>query len=60
MGAVKMGVIPRDTPLVKKCTRIISIILGHISRITSRNFADVLIMCAGLLSVTRLLVSVGF
>ena len=26
MGAVKKGVIPRNAPLVKKCTRVISVI----------------------------------
>ena len=41
MGAVKNGVVPRNAPLVKKCTRVISVIKDHISRITSRNLADV-------------------
>ena len=48
MGAVKKGVIPRNGPLVKKCTRVISVIQDHISRITWRNRADVP-MCAELL-----------
>ena len=40
MDAVKKGMIPRKAPLVKKCTRVNSLIYSHTSRITSRNLAE--------------------
>ena len=41
MRVVKKGVIPKNAPLVKKCTRVISVILGHINHNTSRNLEEV-------------------
>ena len=41
MGAVKKGVIPRNTPLATKCTQVNGVIQGKTSQITSRNFAHV-------------------
>ena len=41
MGAVKKGVIPRNTPLATKCTQVNGVIQGKTSQITSRNFANV-------------------
>ena len=40
MDAVKKGMIPRKAPLVKRCTRVNSLIYSHTSRITQRNLAE--------------------